>query len=701
MKIISDKETYNENVTIVEKFNALYVSNFPDPDEREDFDIIISRIVENSYFTDPKTFLILCDEGGMVVEFYYSCKSVLLTYIVVNKAYRGKGIAKMLLTDGIEQISKLIQENAHVNINAIFFESNNPKLTDFDSFDPVIRLQIFKSLGAKYIDIPYVQPSLGTGKEKVKNLFLFTLPLPDRSLIYLETQIIRNFLKSFYIELGTAIPEKDTDFREMISAIDSLDKDGLIYLSEVPTFYIPRLSFKNVAISFHRPCIASVNSDIECNFIKSYELDLFSYLNQERIPFTSKCLRPYDPAVVEIELSNNIVFTSEGRREILCSKNETFKALVYPVFTRFKSGEGVATLTLRPFESFSEIELIYLTSIFGSKQEQSNLRDNIRIISNGHAYSLDEFYSFLFSEYAEFDGNYKNLTGSVDIDISDISVDKPEIITESLFKLFQGIELDDPESIFGLQEEYNLNPEVEYLLNVLCGVVLGIFDFNRMGIDEVLDTLIPINASSNSFMLVNRGCFAEICQGGLFQEEIIHFIGISPYLIIPNILLTHTEYCWYNAKKVLEMPFDSVEQNINALEDSISSSIEYMNRVEKDVFQYPSEKVLFETGSKQRNLDLVAKITMDTLSKSRTALSKLLNRRKDKYDTFVSVILIIISVFQVESIVRTLIQLVFGDGTISKVDLLSMASISFLIIAAILVFFIGKRVSTGSDKENP
>jgi hypothetical protein len=126
-----------------------------------------------------------------------------------------------------------------------------------------------------------------------------------------------------------------------------------------------------------------------------------------------------------------------------------------------------------------------------------------------------------------------------------------------------------------------------------------------------------------------------------------------------------------------------------------------MNRVEKDVFQYPSEKVLFETGSKQRNLDLVAKITMDTLSKSRTALSKLLNRRKDKYDTFVSVILIIISVFQVESIVRTLIQLVFGDGTISKVDLLSMASISFLIIAAILVFFIGKRVSTGSDKENP
>jgi GNAT superfamily N-acetyltransferase len=95
---ITNPKEVSENLDLIERFFALYEddSNFPDPDEREDPRFIIERIQEES--NDPHTHLMafnLVSDGetkfiaGCIVEFYPDSACGLVTYVFVDKDYRG------------------------------------------------------------------------------------------------------------------------------------------------------------------------------------------------------------------------------------------------------------------------------------------------------------------------------------------------------------------------------------------------------------------------------------------------------------------------------------------------------------------------------------------------------------------------------------------------------------------------------------
>jgi len=58
------------------------------------FNLIEDRICRKNFNDDPKTILIIQNDSGMVLEYYYSCKSILITYLVVGDKSRDKGLAK-------------------------------------------------------------------------------------------------------------------------------------------------------------------------------------------------------------------------------------------------------------------------------------------------------------------------------------------------------------------------------------------------------------------------------------------------------------------------------------------------------------------------------------------------------------------------------------------------------------------------------
>ena len=252
MKIIHSSGELATSGRQVSHFKKLYEKSFPDPDEREDFELILTRISESTFRDDPKAFLVLSRHGGMVVEYYFSSNAVLITYIAVGSDNRKKGEASLLLKQGVSEILDIIEEAVDKKPAAVFFEVNNPNKinADQDSINPWGRLRFFEKLGAKLIDIPYVQPSLGGNRNRVANLFLCCLPINDASSA-ISSETITRFLFSFYKALGVEEPQKDLEFQAMAKAIKTAEKEGKYHLKELPKKEISHFEFSDCAVAFH------------------------------------------------------------------------------------------------------------------------------------------------------------------------------------------------------------------------------------------------------------------------------------------------------------------------------------------------------------------------------------------------------------------------------------------------------------------
>ena len=71
------------------------------------------------------------------------------------------------------------------------------------------------------------------------------------------------------------------------------------------------------------------------------------------------------------------------------------------------------------------------------------------------------------------------------------------------------------------------------------------FDFERMDFDKITNTLIPIKVSENYLFLINRGILICACQDEEMYASTLQSIGISPYLLIPNVVLKNNFYLLY------------------------------------------------------------------------------------------------------------------------------------------------------------
>lgn len=226
---ITNKTELETNVDLVEEFFHLYVdkSNFPDENELENPEFIKERILEES--NDPHThlmaFMLINPQNnsktfvaGCVTEFYPDSACGLVTYVFVNKDYRGlkigiqqKKIGEILLKseEGLKGLIAFFEKRYGKKPKAVLFESNNPFLTpeENDSMPPAKRLKFFKSLGAKRINFDYIQPPLDDEKGIVTNLYLLTFP----DLVGLESTIELKTVLGFVMELAKSLDRNKQD----------------------------------------------------------------------------------------------------------------------------------------------------------------------------------------------------------------------------------------------------------------------------------------------------------------------------------------------------------------------------------------------------------------------------------------------------------------------------------------------------------
>ena len=226
------REDLKKNSALVADFFKLYSNKdcFPDKDEREAPEDIQSRIRKRpetlsdfqiqSNEPDPFTHLLclIVDSelvGGCVIEFYPDSEAVLITYIFIDSNYRGKDkglplngqensskipLSEILLKDkakGLPWLINKIERDYRKSVRAVFFESNNPLKTAFDSMPPHKRLNFFRKLGAKRVNFKYLQPPLDSNSQLVDNLYLLLYPHTHRRIKFFPLTTVMSFLLEF------------------------------------------------------------------------------------------------------------------------------------------------------------------------------------------------------------------------------------------------------------------------------------------------------------------------------------------------------------------------------------------------------------------------------------------------------------------------------------------------------------------------
>jgi hypothetical protein len=150
--------------------------------------------------------------GGITYELYPTSMCGLITYVVVAEHARGAGLGKRLVFDATNE---LLGRGAHV----VFGEMNDPRVRgDWE------RLERFQRWGCRVVDVRYVQPALGPGLARDRDLVLIVHPPLAEAL---DGAVVRDFVRELYEVTERRAP--DTEVEAILEAIP--DRVALVELA--------------------------------------------------------------------------------------------------------------------------------------------------------------------------------------------------------------------------------------------------------------------------------------------------------------------------------------------------------------------------------------------------------------------------------------------------------------------------------------
>ncbi len=652
----------------LEAFESIYLEAFPNPSEQEPYPHILERIQNPPAGPSPETYAVLLIEdetvlGGMIADWYPAASSLEIIYIAICSGARRRGFGSALLKGGLKEIKKNLR-----GVKYVFFESENPmdpeNLESEGGMDPVRRLWFFANAGAMRIPVDYVQPPLKAGGDFASNMFLFILPGKGRDKM--PSEHLAGFLEAFYDGLkGEAVGQEDRweyELAKMKAQIERVeDEKGDVrfdHLKETPHFTFDKVSVAGHFLMDGKPSDSFSKESLgTCPVFHSYETDLMDYSHQgEDRPFVTH-FKTIDCGVL-LHLPGCYRYTSEGESYFRLVNSDP---LVVDVSTdwsfRPDTGEVLAHLVLCPSEgySFTELDFIRLVTAFGSKQEEYQALSPERTIATKgwSAFRLstgtkdkplltsEEWISSKLGE-----GTF-HMEGS---GISDLNMEGTTLDGELLFGSF-GDFLDSV-------------PKASLWNRTLCGMLLGIFDFERMNSPEVYDTIQPMVKRSDSFCLLSRGHLMKLSLQDDEEYERVDNILISPYLLIPSAALAFNEILLRDSQKHLDGADEGSVREPSALIKFFTDRW-YMargRRLQKictDVnkaltdlyldgfFQYGSEQELLHTGGERRGLDKKINLLRRKLGNLKAEADGYQQNYEDGMSTNENMILLVLAILQV------------------------------------------------------
>ena len=670
--VISGPELSKGDRALLKKFDVqTFTPSFPNDDERESLeDDIIPRILDHS--GDVRTFIVLVAEkdtvlAGEVFDWYPQTGDLEIIYIAVNPDSRRGGLGSILLKEGMARVVKRIGEEDGI-VRRVFFETENPEKPQ-QSGSLVMslpdRLRFFGRHGGAVLLDCYYQPPLSEGKGWADNMMLCTLPIyiwnEDETEVeepeletFVPTDEVMEFLTAFYNGLDGAdeTEEGKAHLQTMKQALYGGAGEGNAALKRIESF---SFRFPYATVSTHyfiKPTKKTgLDTETEDAVFNSYECDLMQYGLQEYnlrpvVTHHYKLLKN-----VSLCLPREYQYDSEGSRFFVRNWDDevlhadiSFNWSFHRKFNRF-----LATVVLSPSEDacFTEKDILKIIALFGFGSKQENFKPltpmKIQTEAGGpfEECSFEQLVSKVFSLEEE---PVKTCTGITEIDLQDMKGEK-EFASFDEFK--EDVLSDGPsESVWN---------------KTLCGVFLGIFDYMRMNMGEIADTVEPFQ--------IRDSYFTQVCRGNLVQikyntsDERIDKILTSAYLIIPSVVLAFNEEVLRENNKVLVALEDCKGRKKNGRRiltdfDRYSYMSGEIKGIEKsladnyiqDLFHYVSEQLIIRNGNSQRGLAKSLRKLQEGIKLQQGRADEYKERSASSIDTLQNIILLMLAILEVATI---------------------------------------------------
>lgn len=247
-RYISHEIGYSKNdLALLDLFyNSVYVSEFPDPDERESLENMRNyiKLKEEGWYQNNNYHILLYLEDGIpvsgsVIDYLADSNTGIIEFFVVASSHRKMGFGTKLLNWIEKTLDKDSRRAGYECSDYIIAEMNDPFKTYelADSLDPFERSMIWGRWGFKKICFPYVQPSLSPDQSPVRCLLLLCKPRSNNNQDTIPSSTLITTIHG-YVKWAMRIEEPDTnsECQKMFSFLNlqtMIDLEPLsIYISD-------------------------------------------------------------------------------------------------------------------------------------------------------------------------------------------------------------------------------------------------------------------------------------------------------------------------------------------------------------------------------------------------------------------------------------------------------------------------------------
>jgi GNAT superfamily N-acetyltransferase len=609
--------------------------------------------------------------GGLAAEHYRHAACVLATYLYVDEAYRGRRYARDLLKTAGEAFSTETFEPV------MLAEVEWPGLlsTATAKNEARRRLCFFARLRARMLQLDYVQPALGVGKQPVRHLRLFWLPPPsrrrpaDRELAATVSAFLEEFYEALAAENGGSFDTKTLAHMQL----QLVDRKG-----RPLTVPLPRLRLTQAAVCLHfvealsdtkrTTAFLSGVRQYQCRVLHSMETDLLSraYRVPGRRLFRTVCMtKPLDPEPadgdagleVEIEFPSWVTFRSENREEERHWPLRQRLVRAYLAPSIFLDARLIVWhLTLRvderlasdgdPRRWFDEQDVVALLKLTDDEADQEFLEVPVggpeaarRITKNitfrlgdGDRPALD--VAGLLQAVAAITHDHIQRVEGVDPPVPH-HVAAPIAATVELL----GWRVDGAKPWAGVRDPSRRE--------ALCGIVTGILDFDRIDRAEARDTLTPSVELADALLRVHRERVVYVAEDDRAARTVAGSVGISPYLILPHA----AALCDDGLLQPFESTRDTDPGSVRELSVAVGRREDALRKKwVPNPFFYPTEQRLFEHALVEGGTAARRAKEEERLLELKTRLQLAIDTQRAKFEALVQALLAAITAVSVDTL---------------------------------------------------
>jgi len=190
---IAIRRVHDPDDRALAELSSLLHAAFADPDTVLELDRMQAFLSQPLGQPDRHFRVVVAEEGGIVVggtvfSYVPATHCGFSEYLVARKERHGQGIGRLLFDARHAVLNELAREYGQTSCRGLFIEADNPQRTPLDlqareretAMDAVTRLRVFAHLGFLRVEVDYVQPPLGPGKQPVSFLDLLFAPWDER-----------------------------------------------------------------------------------------------------------------------------------------------------------------------------------------------------------------------------------------------------------------------------------------------------------------------------------------------------------------------------------------------------------------------------------------------------------------------------------------------------------------------------------------